>query len=318
MIVMIVIASLVLAYVITSLLLLRFPHLIHTIKTCKFKAQHISHRGGAGENLENTIGAFKAAYDLGTDMFELDCHLSRDGEVVVAHDDHLLRMTGQDVYISQTDFQDLPSLNESLKVSFEPEKSNSGGSSDRSIPLLKHVFENFPTTPINIDLKQGSEQLISQVSQLVEDYHREHITVWGSQHIATINTCRSQNATIPRFVCVKRAALLVLAFYTGLLPFVPINEQFYEIMMPSIMLKEGRFASVSRTFRFVARLADFLLMNRFMFRHLQRRGLQVYLWVLNDNAEFARALQFGVDGIMTDYPTKLRQFLDNHQNNQHT
>lgn len=36
---------------------------------------------------------------------------------------------------------------------------------------------------------------------------------------------------------------------------------------------------------------------------------QVYLWVLNDEEEFEMAVQLGVTGIMTDYPSKLKKFL---------
>ncbi|MGH8190871.1 MAG: glycerophosphodiester phosphodiesterase family protein [Rhodanobacteraceae bacterium] len=49
----------------------------------------IAHRGGAGLRVENTLAAFANAIRLGADGAELDVHLSRDGEVVVHHDDAL-------------------------------------------------------------------------------------------------------------------------------------------------------------------------------------------------------------------------------------
>lgn len=53
----------------------------------------IAHRGASAEAPENTLAAFKAAIEQGADYFELDCHLSRDGEVVVIHDGDLARTT---------------------------------------------------------------------------------------------------------------------------------------------------------------------------------------------------------------------------------
>ena len=50
---------------------------------------NIAHRGGAGLWPENTLGAFKRALALPCDGVELDCHLSRDGEIVVVHDEAL-------------------------------------------------------------------------------------------------------------------------------------------------------------------------------------------------------------------------------------
>ena len=39
---------------------------------------------------------------------------------------------------------------------------------------------------------------------------------------------------------------------------------------------------------------------------------QTYLWVLNDEGDFDRAFRLGADGVMTDFPTKLKDYLDNH------
>ena len=50
---------------------------------------NIAHRGGAGLWPENTLGAFKHALALPCDGVELDCHLSKDGEIVVIHDEAL-------------------------------------------------------------------------------------------------------------------------------------------------------------------------------------------------------------------------------------
>lgn len=49
----------------------------------------IAHRGGSGLRVENTLAAFENAIRLGASGAELDVHLSRDGEVVVHHDDRL-------------------------------------------------------------------------------------------------------------------------------------------------------------------------------------------------------------------------------------
>lgn len=51
--------------------------------------QFIAHRGGSGLRVENTLAAFENAIELGVAGAELDVHLSRDGQVVVHHDDNL-------------------------------------------------------------------------------------------------------------------------------------------------------------------------------------------------------------------------------------
>ena len=53
----------------------------------------IAHRGASSEAPENTLSAFKRALELKTEYIELDVHLSRDGVVVVAHDEDLKRIS---------------------------------------------------------------------------------------------------------------------------------------------------------------------------------------------------------------------------------
>ena len=50
----------------------------------------------------------------------------------------------------------------------------------RKIPLLKDVFEAFPNVQVNIDVKEGSDELIVQIDKLIKEYKREKLTVWGS------------------------------------------------------------------------------------------------------------------------------------------
>ena len=60
----------------------------------------------------------------------------------------------------------------------------------------------------------------------------------------------------------------------------------------------------------VLMVVDWLLMSPMLFLHLQKRGVTTYLWVLNTDQQFQRAFNLGVQGVMTDYPSQLRQFLD--------
>ena len=55
------------------------------------KPFHFAHRGGAYEFEENTLFAFKSSYDKGLRGFELDVRMTRDGELVILHDDSLDR-----------------------------------------------------------------------------------------------------------------------------------------------------------------------------------------------------------------------------------
>uniref|UniRef100_A0A0F7Z7E2 Glycerophosphodiester phosphodiesterase domain-containing protein 1 n=1 Tax=Crotalus adamanteus TaxID=8729 RepID=A0A0F7Z7E2_CROAD len=294
-------------YLLTSALLLKFPGLLHRRKRHRFRCRHISHRGGAGENLENTMAAFRHAVNMGTDMLELDCHLTKDEQVVVLHDRNLKRSTGVDVNIADLKYSELPPYLCKLDVTFQRECPCEG--EDKRIPLLQEVFEAFPHTPVNIDIKVNNDQLIKKVSELVRSYQREHLTVWGSVSHEVVEKCHKENSHIPILFCLRRVLLLLGLFYTGLLPFFPIMEDFLEIPMPSIFLKQKDSEKISRSQRFTIWLIDVLLMRKSLFDHLTARGIQVYIWVLNEDHEYKRAFDLGATGVMTDYPTKLKAFL---------
>jgi glycerophosphoryl diester phosphodiesterase len=64
----------------------------------------IGHRGASGHRRENTLAAFQLAAEMGARMWELDTQLTQDNICVVSHDDHLQRVFGLDVHISQLSF----------------------------------------------------------------------------------------------------------------------------------------------------------------------------------------------------------------------
>uniref|UniRef100_A0A4W3K4W0 Glycerophosphodiester phosphodiesterase domain containing 1 n=1 Tax=Callorhinchus milii TaxID=7868 RepID=A0A4W3K4W0_CALMI len=227
----------------------------------KFKSLYFYIGQKQSKNTSVTKGLHAVA--LGTDMLELDCHMTKDEQVVVSHDDNLKRATGVNVSIAD------------LKFSVS-EKEQPGGD-DKRIPLLKEVFEEFPNTPVNIDIKVNNDVLIQK------------------------------NSTIPILFSLQRVLLLVGLFYTGLLPFYPLREQFLEIPMPSILLNCCCICLRSHFF-FLSALS--LLMRKALFEHLKARGIQVYIWVLNDEDDFKRAFDLGATGVMSDYPTRLKKFME--------
>ncbi|XP_076609204.1 lysophospholipase D GDPD3a [Chaetodon auriga] len=298
-------------YTLTSVYLLKNPLILHRRKRTAFYCTHISHRGGCGERIESTMGAFTHAVEQGTEMLELDCHLTQDGHVVVSHDENLLRQTGQDVTISSLKLQDLPLYKDRLEVTFYAGRYSSG--EDRKFALLEDLFRKFPKMPVSIEIKENNRQLIEKVSDLVKHYNREEITVWATVNSRIMKECHTMNSSMPYSFTVSRGVLLLLLFYSGLLPFVPLGESLLQFYLPRI---------INRTFipkkrilrnRLIIYLLQKVTMRNSLFKHLAARGIQVHLFVCNKDEDIKAAFEVGATGVMTDYPTLLSSYLCRNQ-----
>ncbi len=113
----------------------------------------IAHRGFCAGHAENTIGAFQAALDVGADLLETDVHISKDGQVIVAHDADLSRVAGRPGLVSELTAAELASIDLGFGQGF---------------PTLVQVLEAFPGAKFNIDLKAPEvvDPFVDVVSQL--------------------------------------------------------------------------------------------------------------------------------------------------------
>jgi glycerophosphoryl diester phosphodiesterase len=111
-----------------------------------------AHRGGALEGAENSLAAFRAAWDLGYRYFETDAHVTSDGVVVAFHDDALDRVTDRTGVVAE------------LPWSVVAEARIGGG---EPIPRLVELLAAFPDAFVNIDAKHDEvvEPLIAAIEE---------------------------------------------------------------------------------------------------------------------------------------------------------
>ena len=76
----------------------------------KHKVTIAGHRGDPKAVPENTIASFRSSVDKGADMLELDVHMTKDGEIIVMHDDRVDRTTNGTGRISEMTLAELKEL----------------------------------------------------------------------------------------------------------------------------------------------------------------------------------------------------------------
>lgn len=109
-----------------------------------------AHRGASAYVPENTLPAFEKAVDIGADGVELDIHLSRDGRLVVIHDEMLDRTTNGHGFVKDFTLAELKKLDASKTM------TNSGFCNLR-IPTLGEVYELLADTEllVNVEVKNS-------------------------------------------------------------------------------------------------------------------------------------------------------------------
>ncbi|KAM9583362.1 lysophospholipase D GDPD3 [Trichechus inunguis] len=297
-------------YALLSILFLRRPRLLHTPWVPAFCPRLGAHRGGSGERLENTMEAMENAMALRADLLELDCQLTRDGVVVVSHDENLLRQSGLNRDVGSLDFKDLPLYKEELEVYFSP--SHFAHGSDRRMVRLEDLFQRFPRTPMSVEVKEENEELIHKIAGLVRRFDRNEITVWTSEKSSVMQKCKAANPEMPFSFTLSRGFWMLLLYYLGLLPFVPIPEKFLFSFLPTIINRTYFPFSCPGLNQLAAVVSKWVIMRKSLIRHLEERGIQVIFWCLNEESDFDVAFSLGATGVITDYPTALRRYLDNH------
>lgn len=316
------------AYSIISAIFYYYPVNINKMKKAKLNKKKkfyvISHRGGAGESVENTVAAFDYSKSIDVDIIEIDCHMTKDGKVVVCHDPDLYRICGIKKLIKELNYDEIPDIDGNsidsrskfplINNEKSCQKQNILNNEDsKRMPLLETLFLKYPDIPMNIDIKDNNDELINKVFELIKKYNRENLTIWGSFMENVKRRCHRLDPSIPIYFSKTGCIKLFFSTIFGILPFLKYKESYLEIVMPNYILKEYSHI-LPFPIKIVLKIAKKVLMRKSFIKHLQENhGITVFLWVLNTDDAFETAVELGVDGIITDYPQKLINYLkENH------
>ncbi|MFW5873759.1 MAG: glycerophosphodiester phosphodiesterase [Bacillota bacterium] len=236
------------------------------------KPINIGHRGASGHFPENTILAFDQALKLGAKGLEFDLKMTSDNKVLVFHDDDTLRMTGDKYEINETEYNLLKKL-----IILETE--------DEKIPLLREVLNNFPDVPMVIEIKDIGQDVVNKVAEVIKETESGNQILLGSFNESTIKGIREALPDVPTAACEKEAFLFYILAHLGLAGF--LNWEFDAFTIPTTHKKLPVLTP------------PFIAATR-------AKNMGLYIWTINNKKAMKRLIKLGVDGIMTDYPDKMK------------
>lgn len=245
----------------------------------------IAHRGGAGLAPENTLAAFaSAARDWAADMIELDVRATADGACVVIHDATVDRTTNGSGAVADMTLAELQQLDAGFRFSPDGGRTYPFRGRDVRISTFDEVLAALPRMRFTVEVKIGTAQpgLFAAIAR--------HAA--ADRVIAAGMHDRDRTG---------------FAGYAG--PQSASSEQLRRFLLRH-WLRLDRFAKLDvAAVQTCERHRGKRLVSPRLVRELHRRGVHVHLWTVNDVADMHRLLDWGVDGIMSDYPDRLARVL---------
>lgn len=230
-----------------------------------------AHRGASQYYPENTMAAFRGAFMQGADVVELDVRETRDGQLVVLHDDNVKRVTGVDRDIWAMTYDEVKELDAGSSFS---EKY-----AGERIPLLSDVvrFGRFSGIKLNIEVKptrHGDDDIVLKTVSTVKQYGMQNSVVISSMDYTVLSETKKADPDL------KTAYITSIAY--GDLSKFPDADAF------SI-----EASSVTRN----------------LVHYVHKGGGELYAWTVNDETRAEDMIADGVDSIITDDVPKVKGYI---------
>lgn len=235
-----------------------------------------AHRGASGYAPENTLEAFQLAVQQRADGVELDVHLTRDGELLVAHDEKIDRVSDGSGWIHQMSLQQIKRFDfNRLHPEYEGAKA----------PLLSEVYELLKPTGlhINVELKNSAVPYAGLEEKLLELAARmgmEDRVIYSSFNHPSMLYLKS----------LDRSAKCGLLY-------------------DCLLIEAARYAADARMDALHPHYHQLLSVEDFCER-AHASGIQVNTWTVNFERDMKRVIALGADIIITNYPDRARALFD--------
>ncbi len=235
-----------------------------------------AHRGFSGVAPENTMAAFERAVAIKADGIETDVHLSKDGKVVICHDETVNRTTNGSGSFQDLTWEELQAFDAGSW--FSPEFSK------ERIPSLEDLLKLVSKTNLilNIELKTDKvlyPQIEEKVLALLKEYDLIDRSMISSFNFQSLSNVKALLPGIPTAALIKDPQTIANFW-----------EQMLELKVNAIH-------------------PDHLYLTTDIIDAAQQRGIQVNAWTPNQPEEIKRLIELQIHGVITDFPEMAQQVL---------
>ncbi|WP_458119300.1 glycerophosphodiester phosphodiesterase [Paenibacillus sp. Z6-24] len=233
-----------------------------------------AHRGASGYCPENTMAAFRKSLELGATGIETDVQMTRDGRLVLIHDESVQRTTGQAGEIKDLTYRQIMELDAGSWYSSE--------FAGERIPTLGQLLDWIEPTGmmLNIELKNNLEPYEGMEEKVIAAVRKRGL----SQRVIISSFNHYSLVTCKRIAPEIRTAILYV-------------ENLFE---PWKYARSIGASALHPYYRF---------MNDRMVQQASEQGAIYNPFTVNDPSEMRELIRMGASGIITDYPDRLHELL---------
>jgi len=261
-----------------------------------------AHQGGAKEGPSSTLFAMRQAVDAGAEALELDVHMTADRVLVVCHDATVNRTTEGSGAIATLTIDQVQALDNAYWW-VEGEVVNHEAGAERyihrgkaaddvsfRIPTLVEVLEAFPSTFLNLDIKQTAPTVPAYEAELAQ-------VLMEHGRIDDVIVASFNDASTEEFA--RHAPQIGTSYGTA------GTAEFYRAVRAGDDPPESAHVAlqVPRTF------GDTVIVDERFVQAAHAAGVAVHVWTIDDEDEMSMLVDLGVDGVMTDRPRALERVL---------
>lgn len=248
----------------------------------------IAHQGGDGLWPGDTLFAYERAVELGVDVLEMDIHITRDGVLVLMHDETVDRTTDGIGEIESMTLAELKQLDAGYDWSADEGQTFPFRGQGVQVTTLEEVFQSFPDKHMTIEIKKSNASMIRPFCDLIRKYDMQDKVLAASFYDDKIKEFRAECPEVATSSAKQETTAFVIlskAFLGG----------FYSPKFIALQVPEESGGITVMTEGFV--------------RAAHSSGLAVEPWTINDQEAMKKFINWGVDGIITDRPDLMLELL---------
>lgn len=268
----------------------------------------IAHRGASAYAPENTLAAFALAAEMGANWFELDCTLTRDGEVIVIHDDTIDRTTGAKGSVAEMTLSELKryDVGSWFDPTFAAERFPTLG---EALDLAKEkrigVYVEIKNSDDDRELMRELLALADEGGRLLPDLRDEMMRHIESSGTRNLELTRKVIVLIRERKMEKQAVIQsfsVVACAIALAEAPDIRTELLATSSDNDPLQWDRYLRWLKLLDppgFNINKKDF---TESLARDLHEQGKTIAVWTVNDPDQMRELIRAGVDALITDKP----------------